>query len=375
MRVIYDLQAHSFGPHGGVAGMMNAVISGLAASDPSFSALLYCPARPAAPVPAGPRIRRAHWTGLPAGLRARPLARMTYHALSAFYWRCHPAAIFHPSFYPEDADLLRLPTVVNIYDLVHESQSLADDVPDVQRLLLLKKRAVESAARVLCISEATRDAFLAHYRADPALCRVVPLAAGAAFRHLAPEIADDRLRTAGLADPARPFVLFVGGRHRYKNFHRLLAAYAQWVRNGDIDLVVAGAPRRSTDAAVQDLLPADGHVVYVPFPDDETLCALYNRARFFVYPSLNEGFGIPLLEAMASGCPLCLADIPAFREVACPVSVFFDPLSTEAMTAAFDAALALRGDPGLPGSQAETLARYSWAKCVAAVRDLYRELQ
>jgi len=374
MRVIYDLQAHTFGPHGGVAGMMNAVISGLTAADPSFSALLYCPARPAAPVPAGPRIRRACWTGLPAGLRRRPPARMAYHALSALYWRCHPADIFHPSFYPEDADLLRLPTVVNVYDLVHENLSLADDVPDVQRLLLLKKRAVECAARVLCISEATRQAFLAHYRVDPALCRVVPLAAGDAFRRLAPEVADDRLRRTGLADPARPFVLFVGGRHRYKNYHRLLAAYARWARNADIDLVVAGAPRRSTDAAVHDLLPAAGNVVYVPFPDDDTLCALYNKARFFVYPSLNEGFGIPLLEAMASGCPLCLADIPAFREVACPLSVFFDPLSTVAMAAALDEALALRDDPGLAGSQSATLARYAWARCVAAVGEIYREL-
>jgi len=307
MRVIYDLQAHTFGPHGGVAGMMNAIISGLAATQPDFSARLYCPARPAAPVPSGPRIRRCHWQGLPAAMRRQPPLRMLYHGASELYWRLHPADLFHPSFYPEDATLLRLPTVVNIYDLVHENQPLADDVPDVQRLLLLKKRAVEQAARILCISQATRDAFLQHYKADPARCLVVPLAADTVFRPMPADRARALICAASPAmDPARPFILFVGTRHRYKNFHRLLTAYRRWARNRDVDLVVAGAPRRSSDAAIDDLLPAEGRVVHIPYPDGQTLCALYNQARFFVYPSLNEGFGIPLLEAMATGCPLCV---------------------------------------------------------------------
>ena len=351
--------------------MFSEMIERFSARD-DFSALLYRPSHIAGAPPIGRNSRLAHWMGIPQFAARYKLSRKLYHGLSRAYWLCHKSDIYHPTFYPADAELLDRKCVINIYDLTHEEIELADIMPNHEQFLALKRRAVEHADRIVCISEATRSSFLKHYPVDPGIVRVVPLGVSPAFKR---HPSKKPLPGANEIGPdGKPFLLYVGSRQRYKNYHRLLQAYQTWERNQDIDLVVVGGKPTAADQALHDITPGLGTVRYVSSPSDEMLCALYNRAEGFVYPSLSEGFGIPLLEAMASGCPLCISDIPVFHEVADDAATYFDPYSVEAIRNALDTCLKTGRTAQLEACQRHRLALFSWDRCADSMWDVYQEL-
>jgi glycosyltransferase involved in cell wall biosynthesis len=118
------------------------------------------------------------------------------------------------------------------------------------------------------------------------------------------------LRAVGIEPPPSGFLLHVGGAQWYKNRAGLLRLYAEHVANERAEgrtprpLWMVGPP---ADAALQariDALPADGRVVFHAALDNEVLAALYARADAFLFPSLAEGFGWPIAEALACGCPV-----------------------------------------------------------------------
>ena len=131
---------------------------------------------------------------------------------------------------------------------------------------------------------------------------------------------------------------------------------------------------RFFSASLHDITPGPGNVQYISFPSDEMLCTLYNRAECFVYPSLSEGFGIPLLEAIASGCPLCISDIPVFHEVAGDAATYFDPYSVHTIQEALDACLHSGRTAELEERQQKRLARFSWDRCAESMWNVYEEL-
>jgi glycosyltransferase involved in cell wall biosynthesis len=135
----------------------------------------------------------------------------------------------------------------------------------------------------------------------------------------------------------RPFILYVGARSHYKNFKTLLRAYAAWPRRSEISLIVVGNPWSKEEQEEINTAGLERNVVCRTGTTDEELCALYNQALAFVYPSLSEGFGIPLLEAMACGCQIVASRIPIFIEVAKDIPYFFDPLNTDELIAALEA--------------------------------------
>ena len=171
-----------------------------------------------------------------------------------------------------------------------------------------------------------------------------------------------------LKNSEKPFFLYVGSRQAYKNFDRLLNAYTQWRFNKDISLVVIGGGLPPPNHTEMD------NVTFLDQVNDNELCALYNKASFFAYPSLNEGFGIPMLEAMASNCPVCASDIPAFREVAGDTACYFDPYSTDSMISAFEKAMDQKNDTQLQRARQKCIARFSWDQCAENIWHIYEEL-
>ena len=153
-----------------------------------------------------------------------------------------------------------------------------------------------------------------------------------------------------------------------------VSAYGAWNGRKDVDVVVVGGAQRAEDRVVLDLSGSPDRVRFVGHTDDETLCALYNRAACFVYPSSCEGFGIPVLEALAAGCPLCLSDIPVFHEIAGDLGAYFDPDSVEAAGKAFEQALALRKNAAFASLSAARADAFSWKTCTDKVWEIYKEL-
>ena len=126
--------------------------------------------------------------------------------------------------------------------------------------------------------------------------------------------------------------------------------------------------QRLLDLGVQD------NVRLLTNVDDDTLRFLYNRAAAFIYPSLYEGFGIPLLEAMACGCPIVASKIPSTLEVAGDCPVYFEPENVASLVAALDEALIEGTDSGRVQSGLEHVKRYSWERTTKETLEVYRSL-
>jgi glycosyltransferase involved in cell wall biosynthesis len=160
------------------------------------------------------------------------------------------------------------------------------------------------------------------------------------------------------------FLLCVGRLNVRKNVTRLVEALtAGDLLTAEAPLVVVGEP---DGVAIARTDPGDGRVRFVGGIDDSALTWLYENCRLFVFPSLDEGFGLPVVEAALSGAPMVLSDIPAFRELA-PAAAFFDPLDPASIAAAVAAELS-----GPPSPSPQVLVP-SWTDVVGRIRAVVAE--
>jgi glycosyltransferase involved in cell wall biosynthesis len=265
------------------------------------------------------------------------------------------------------------PTVVTVHDLSYLAHPEWLSWRVRFTLDRLVPRSVRAAARVIAISDFTKQDLVQRCGLPPEKIVVVALAAGANFT-LLPEAAARPL----LAGIREPFILAVGNLEPRKNLATLIEAFAELVRQHAFagQLVIAGkAKYRGEDAAgVVARLGLKGRVVLTGFVDDATLRLLYNRAALFVYPSLYEGFGLPLLEAMACGCPVVASNATAIPQTAGDAAILVDPTSVAALVAAMarvvgDAELARR--MSIEGKA--QAARFSWTRTAELTRAVYAD--
>jgi glycosyltransferase involved in cell wall biosynthesis len=257
------------------------------------------------------------------------------------------------------------PKVTTVYDLVHEKFPHFFNKNYDEILRQRKKRAVLAADKVICISESVRSEAIDSYGLPSEKVVAIPLACGDIFRRLSKEEITSNQRVE------QPFILYVGMRQHYKNFKTLLSAYSVWPRRKEVQLMVVGNPWSDEEKKQMIASGIESNVVCRSGITDEELCALYNQALAFVYPSLSEGFGIPLLEAMACGCPIVASRIPIFREVAGDIPYFFDPLNKEELIAALEAACFSKGTQTI---RDDILTIYSWDRNAQTTLKLYKEL-
>lgn len=192
-----------------------------------------------------------------------------------------------------------VPALVTVCDLI-PLQYPQGATPQARAFFAPALRMALRAARgVVTISEATRDELIRFAPRYPSIIRCIPPAASEHFRP-APESALRRVRERYALPEA--FALCMGSAKPHKNIARLRRAWP----SSDLPLTLTGP---------------DG----IGFVPDEDLPALYSAARLFVLPSLYEGFGLPLLEAMRCGTPCLCSGIPALREVGGDAAVYFDP--------------------------------------------------
>ena len=219
------------------------------------------------------------------------------------------------------------------------------------------------ATMVVCPSEATRTDCEAA-GVDRARLRVIPWAT-----HAIPVAEGEAERVRGSYGLARPFILFAGTIEPRKNLGRLLEAFAAL---GDIDaeLVIVGPEGWSTDLAAL-AGPRVRRLGFVPSADRD---ALYAAAAVVAYPSLREGFGLPVLEAMVQGAAVVTSATTSTAEVAGDAAVLVDPLDVDAIAAALQRLL---GDAELVdriGTAArERAAGFTWARTAEAMVSAYRD--
>ena len=163
-------------------------------------------------------------------------------------------------------------------------------------------------------------------------------------------------------------------RAHYKNFQGLLNAYSKWNGRSAMKLLVVGPLWTSEEGRLLSGLGISRLVELLTDVRDEALCTLYNQAKAFIYPSLYEGFGIPLLEAMACGCPVIASRYPTTVEIAGDCCIYFELDSPDSLIDAFDRAVSEGRDGAKARAGLEHAKRFSWEKTARETLAVYRSL-
>jgi glycosyltransferase involved in cell wall biosynthesis len=370
LKVIVDGVVYQWGIQGGIMRLFNEILPRMCEIDKSLHIELLTAGKMRQSLPSHSRIFYYSMPHIEPYMRPRSVWRPfvpTAERLVRRLWVGRgEGQIWHSTYYTQPGrwDGFQVVTVV---DMIHERFADLFYEPVWDHFREQKRRCVQKSDATICISEATRQDLLHFYGVKSDSIYVIPLACSNVFRQL--ELCDDRLDIV----TKRPFLLFIGGRYPYKNFDGLIQAYSVWAHREEVALVVVGSPwsvekKRLAELGIRD------RVHLITDADDETLCHLYNQAAAFVYPSLYEGFGIPLLEAMACGCPVIASRIPSTIEVAGGCPIYFEPTELDSLVNAFDVSLSEGRDSERVRAGIERVKRYSWDKVAAQTLEVYRTL-
>jgi glycosyltransferase involved in cell wall biosynthesis len=228
---------------------------------------------------------------------------------------------------------LKIPGVPIVYDLVTFDRRMRPNRRSMAIERLTLGLAVRRAARILAISEATASDLVTRHPQVAARLDVAPLA-------VSPSLSADA--AADLEDlPAGGFVLAVGTLEPRKNLPRLVAAYRSLAEDLQraYRLAVVGDIGWDTGETLSELRSLGDRAQLLGYVSDAALAELYRRCTVFCYPSLGEGFGLPVLEAMAAGAPVVTSDVSSLPEVGGDAVAYVDPLSVQSIAAALDGLL------------------------------------
>jgi glycosyltransferase involved in cell wall biosynthesis len=262
--------------------------------------------------------------------------------------------------------------ILTVYDMIHEKypQYFAAS-PFIKRI---KAASVAAADHVICISHSTRRDLLATYDIPEERVSVTHLGFDPLESLLTGESSSDfKVRVLG-ADV--PYLLYVGSRASYKNFQGLLDAYAASarMRSNFFLLCFGGGGFTDAEQAAISKAGVEGRVGYLG-GSDAVLAASYAHASLFVCPSLYEGFGIPVLEAMSLECPVACSNSSSLPEVVGDAARLFDPLDRDSIRSALESVLdSPSAATGLKERGRIRRQMFSWRSCAENTIDIYRRV-
>jgi glycosyltransferase involved in cell wall biosynthesis len=234
--------------------------------------------------------------------------------------------------------------------------------------------AAKRADLVITVSQSAAEELAAYTAIPPERIRVVP---NGVDLEIASDAQVEATRRQFELDDA-PYVFWVGSLEPRKNVELLVDAFVRWALHTDLPhLLVLAGPAGWLEDETSVLAPArrlGNRVRTLGRVGDPALGALYRGADLFAFPSRHEGFGIPVLEAMAQETPVLAADIPALREIAAGAAVLRSPDDLDAWVAALDNLLHDEAELSRWGRAGRARAQgYSWARCAEDTRAIYLE--
>ncbi len=277
--------------------------------------------------------------------------------------------IFHPTYYHRYfLDTIgKKPFVLTFFDAT--SERYGKQYPELgEGLYETKKQLLSRADCVICISEFSKQDLLHFFPVSPDKVQVVPLGTTISEYVLTPEQQKPPMD--------KPYLLYVGKRGLYKNFNGFFRAIQPVLhRHPDLQVVCCGGGAFTPDEQSLFREARLGERVHFHPLTDAGLINLYQHALAFVFPSLNEGFGIPVLEAYSAGCPVVLSDRSSLPEVGADAALYFDPENDESIADAIDRVVtddALRTELRQKGR--ERLRHFSCDKTAQQTLDVYQSL-
>lgn len=240
--------------------------------------------------------------------------------------------VFHPTYYhPYFLDHVQKPYVITVHDMIHElfPEFFHPHDPTAQ----FKRKVIERASHIIAISESTKHDL-------QRLLNVPDHKVSVVYHGWFSPKSNEKVREERLTSGDKRYVLYVGERSAYKNFYRFMTAMAYVMHeNPDLHLVCAGGGYfgKAETEYLRRLNILD-RIRQVTVNENE-LGSLYRNAVFFCYPSIYEGFGLPILESFANDCPVSVSNTSCFKEVGGDAVSYFDPYQIDSMIGTFESLL------------------------------------
>jgi glycosyltransferase involved in cell wall biosynthesis len=290
--------------------------------------------------------------------------------INIFYWKKSiknfKPDILHKTYY-DNYEKTKIPTVLTVYDLIHEKyHELYQKKKDYRP----KEKAIKNADKIICISQNTKKDLIQYYDVDQKKIEVIYLASNINKK--------GELLNRDIAKiPFKNFILFVGKRLGYKNFDNLIKVYAnsnQLKKDFKIICFGGGAFSKSEKEKFKNLKLDKKNIIQI-FGNDLMLSQLYKNARALIYPSLYEGFGLPILEAMSLNCAVICGNTSSMTEVGGNAVLYFDPNNLDEMASVIEKNIYSNEIlDNLINLGKERAKLFSWQKCGQETLDCYNQL-
>ncbi|EKD57093.1 MAG: glycosyl transferase, group 1 [uncultured bacterium] len=284
--------------------------------------------------------------------------------LSMFIGKCD---IWHATSFFEATIGDRMPQIVTIYDMTTFLFPDQRGGEVSQRLSQRTKEIVNRAAKVISISQSTKKDIIKFIpQVDPKKIVVIPLGFDETFKK------DTKIKKKNI-------ILFVGTVEPRKNLKRLILAYNKLPEAIKLkyQLVIVGASGWNNDDIYQTAKPLvdKKRIVFKDYLTDNQLQKLYNESKIFVYPSIYEGFGLPVLEAMNCGLPVITSNISSLPEVAGDAAFYVNPLSVKDITNTINKLISNEKLMiQLSKKSLKQAKKFSWERCAKETLNIYRSI-
>jgi glycosyltransferase involved in cell wall biosynthesis len=272
--------------------------------------------------------------------------------------------IFHPTYY--DTYFFKYignkKYIITIYDMI--SEIFSDDNSKQNALFKSKKILAQNALKIITISKQTKLDVMNILGINENKIKVI---------HLGVEILDNSNKNIKINLPDN-FVFYLGKRRLYKNFNFLISSIKDiLIDTPDFYLVCAGGGKFDKhEVKIIEKLGLSNKIINLNTLSEEELYQVYQKAMFFVFPSLYEGFGIPILEAFINKCPLLISNIDVFSEIAGKAAHYFNPQDENSIRVEFEKLMNnthLRKHLINKGS--ERVKEFSWQKSTEMLKHVY----
>jgi glycosyltransferase involved in cell wall biosynthesis len=308
-------------------------------------------------------------------------------AMSREVFRHKIDVFFFPAVYSYFPVFNRTKIIVTLHDVIadHHPNLIFPDSKSKFFWKLKQQAAIRQAKLILTVSEYSKRQIREYFRVSESRLRVINEGARPVFKVLSRNKQMNEVLEQYNLKPDDKFLLYVGGISPHKNLNTLIEAFSQLMENPDrqdIKLILVGDykddpffsayPSLKKQITQMDL---EDNVTFTGFVSDEDLAFLYNAATLLVFPSLEEGFGLPAIEAMSCGTPVAASNCSSLPEVIGNAGKFFDPCDSKNMAQVIEQILdnALERY-AMKEKSIDRAEQYTWKKAAASMVEIFDEL-
>lgn len=281
------------------------------------------------------------------------------YQLSKSFLKFYSPDIIHITYYNKNIlEYKKAKKILTVYDMITEIFPSKDNL----KISKVKEHSIKSSDHIIAISEKTKEDLISYFNVPPKKISVI---------YLGTNLINKLTRI----NKKENFILYVGSRKGYKNFEKFLCAIrSSRLLYSDFNITCFGGEKFSKyDKDILNKYQFELSKIKFIFGNDEVLEKLYSTAKLFVFPSLYEGFGLPILEAMANNCPVLCSNRGSLPEIAGDAAMYFNPDSAEDIKTSIEnviydeTCLKILIKKGIV-----RIKQFSWSKCAYKTYKLYR---